>query len=110
MIPKIPSDAKVIIDSIGDKYRADRLFFKPRKNFNFYFNRLFNKKTSHKEYYIGYFDVWFNKKTFPKKDYWYLAKYYTGYFYVWFNKKTFPKKYYWCLEEYCLEYKHIWDK
>jgi len=87
---KIPSNAKVILDPIGDKYRANKLFFKPRKNIDFYFDRLFDKKT------------------FLEKDYCYLAKYCSKYFNKWFNKKTFPKKHYWYLKEYCLKYRHLW--
>ena len=99
---KIPLNAKVILDSTGNKYRANKLFFKPRKSFSFYFNKLFNKKTFPREYYwylaiyySKYIDMWFNKEIFPKEHYWYLAEYCSKYFDVWFNKKTFPKK------EYC---------
>jgi len=64
---KISSDAKVILDAGGDKYRADRLFFKPRKNLNFYFDKLFDKET------------------FPKEDYWYLTNYCQEYKNIWDN-------------------------
>jgi len=89
---KIPLNAKVILDPSRDKYRADRLFFKPREDFNFYFNKLFSKKT------------------FPKNDYWSLAEYYSEYFNEWFDKKIFPQKYYWYLAKYCSGYKHIWNR
>ena len=89
---KIPSNAKVVLDPIGDKYRADKLFFKPRKNFDFYF------------------DKWFDRKTFPKIDYCYLAKYCSKYFNIWFDKTTFPKNDYWSLAKFCSKYRHIWNK
>jgi hypothetical protein len=63
----IPEKAKVILDPEWDKYRADKLFFHPRKNIDFYFDKLFDKKT------------------FPIKDYYYLAR-------------------------YCSDKKHIWDR
>jgi len=86
---KIPLNAKVILDPSRNKYRADRLFFKPRKNFNFYFDELYSKKV------------------YSKKDYRYLAKYCSKYFDKWFDKKTFPKKDYEYLAEYCSKYKYI---
>ena len=112
---KIPSDARVVLDSTNNKYRADKLFFKPRKNFDFYFNKLFDKETFPREdywnlavYYSKYLNTWYDKKIFPEKDYWYLAEYCSKYLNVWFNKETFPKKDYWCLIEYCLEYFDVW--
>jgi len=112
---KLPSDANVVLDPSGDKYRADSLFFKPRKDFNFYFDELFNKKTFPEEEYkylaeycSKYFDKWFDKKTFPKKDYWYLAKYCSNYFTKWFDKKTFPEEDYWYLAKYCSKYFDKW--
>ena len=105
---KIPSDAKVILDLIGNKYRADKLFFKPRKSFNFYFDELFDRKTFTKEnywrltiYYSKYFNIWFDEKTFPKQYYWYIVKHCSEYFSTWFNKEIFPKKDYWSLAKYC---------
>jgi len=87
---KIPLNAKVILDPSRNKYRADRLFFKPREDFNFYFDELFNKKT------------------FPEEEYWRLAKYCSKYFDKWFDKKTFPKKDYWYLDKHCPEYFTKW--
>ena len=104
----IPSDAKVILDPTGDKYRADRLFFLPKKDIAFYFDNLFNKKIfpergdwSLATHCPNRFDVWFDKATFPKEDYWCLAAYCPNRFDVWFDKETFPKKCYWRLAEYC---------
>ena len=88
----IPSDVKVVLDPTGDKYRADRLFFHPKKDMDFYFDNLFDKKT------------------FPRGSYWYLAGQCPSYFNKWFDKRTFPKEDYWCLEYYCQEYKHIWGE
>ena len=82
----IPHNAKVILDPNGNKYRTDRLFFYPRKNKRLYFNKLFNKKT------------------FPKKNYIYLAQYCSEYFDEWFDRKTFPKEDYWYLLRYCPEH------
>ena len=108
---KLPSNANVVLDPSGDKYRADRLFFKPRKNFNFYFDELYSKKVySKKDYrYLAkycskYFDKWFDKKTFPKKGYWRLAKHCSKHFNKWFDKKTFPEEDYKYLAEYCSKY------
>jgi hypothetical protein len=88
----IPEKARVILDPEGDKYRADKLFFHPRKDKNFYFDKLFDKKT------------------FPKVGYWYLAIYCSDKFDIWFDKKTFPIKDYYYLARYCSDKKHIWDR
>ena len=112
---KLPSNANVVLDPSGDKYRADRLFFKPRKNFNFYFDELFNKKTFPEEEYwyitkycLNYFNKWFNKNTFPKAYYMYLAIYCPEYFDKWFDKEVFPIEQYWSLVEYCHKHFNIW--
>ena len=103
---KIPSDAKVVLDPMGDKYRADRLFFLPKKDMGFYFDRLFDKRTIPKDYYWclvsrypDYFDKWFDKETFPKKEYWRLITHCPEHFDEWFDKNIFPKVEYWRLTE-----------
>jgi len=112
---KIPSHTKIILDLTGDKYRANKLIFKPRKSLDFYFNKLFDKETFPREDYqhltqhhLKYFNKWFDKKTFPEKYYWRLAKYHLEYFSTWFDKKTFPEKEYWCLAKYCSKYFNVW--
>lgn len=111
----IPKSAKVVLDPKGDKYRADRLIFKPRKTFLFYFNNLFNKNTfpSGGYYFLtrycsGYFNKWFNRKTFPVDYYYYLAVYYSDHFNKWFDKKILPEKKYWYLAQYCPKYFGEW--
>ena len=111
----IPSDAKVLSDSEGDKYRADRLFFHPKKDMDFYFNNLFDKKTFSKKHYwylaiycSDYFDKWFDKRIFPKNDYHYLAEYCSNNFDNWFDKRTFPKEDYWSLAKHCSDYFNSW--
>ena len=111
----IPSDAKVVLDPGGDKYRADRLFFLPKKDMVFYFDDFFDKKTfTIKEYWYlaaycsDYFDKWFDKEIFPKEYYQYLTVYCLVHFNKWFDKEIFPEKYYWYLYKYCSKYKHIW--
>lgn len=113
----IPSDAKVVLDPGRDKYRADRLFFHPRKSKKLYFNKLFNKETFPKENYrylakdcSNHFDKWFDKETFPKNSYYYLAIYCSEHFDKWFDKRTFPKKYYWCLQVCCSKYSDKWKE
>ena len=107
----IPKDARAVLDLERDKYRADRLFFHPRKSMEFYFTNLFDKKTFPvvdycylATYCSEHFDIWFDKKTFPKESYDYLAQYCSEYFDIWFDKKTFPKAYYRCLTECCSEH------
>ena len=75
----IPEDAQVVLDPDCNKYRANKLFFYPRKDLEFYFTNLFNKRTFPKEEYLylawqhpKHFDDWFDKRTFPKEDYWAL--------------------------------------
>ena len=111
----IPSDAKVLLDPEGDKYRTDRLFFHPKKDMDFYFDSLFDKRTFPKEefsylarYCPDYFDKWFDKKTFPKYEHYYLATHCPDHFRKWFDKEIFPKNEYWRLEKYCQKYGHIW--
>jgi hypothetical protein len=111
----IPKDASVVLDPEGDKYRADKLFFHPRKNIDFYFDKLFDKKTFLEDYYrylaeycLDKFDIWFDKKTFPIGGYWYLAEYCLDKFDIWFDKKTFPIGGYWCLAEYCSDKFDVW--
>ena len=67
----IPKDAKVILDSGGGKYRADKLFFYPRKSMEFYFTDLFDKRT------------------FPEESYWRLAEHCSKYLDKWLDKKLF---------------------
>lgn len=104
----IPKNAKVILDPDGNKYRADQLFFHPKKEIEFYFTHLFNKKTFPKKdwwllasRYSKYFDKWFDKEIFPKESCWYLAEYCSNHFNKWFDKKTFPKGNYRHLKIYC---------
>jgi len=111
----IPEDAKVVLDPEGDKYRADKLFLYPRRNMEFYFTDLFDKRTFPKESYCclaqscsKYFDKWFDKKTFPKRDYYLLSGNCPEYFDKWFDKKTFPKEDYWYLTQYCSEHFDEW--
>ncbi len=105
---KIPKDAKVIRDPSNNKYRANKLFFLSRKDFRFYFDNLFDKKTFPKEdyYFLAmynseHFDIWFDKELFPHDDYYYLARYCSEYFHKWFDKETFPKEDYRYLTRYC---------
>ena len=111
----IPSDAKAVLDPMGDKYRADRLFFHPKNDMDFYFDNLFDKKTFQKKecsylarYCPDHFDKWFDKEIFPKDEYYYLATHCPDQFRKWFDKKTFPEKEYWSLAKYCQKYKHVW--
>ena len=87
---KIPKDARVVLDLKGDKYRADKIILGEKKDLDYYF------------------DHWFDKKTFPKKEYWYLAKYCSGYFSEWFDKNTFPIRYYSYLAIHCSEHFDEW--
>ena len=111
----ITKDAKVLLDPEGDKYRADRLFFHPRKSMEFYFTDLFDKKIFPKESYWRlaefcpkYFNIWFDKKTFSEESYWYLAIHYSEHFDKWFDKKTFPRESYYHLTKHCSEYFDKW--
>ena len=111
----IPSDAKVVLDPNGDKYRADRLFFYPKKDMDFYFDKWFDKTTFPKKDYwrLAYhcskhFDKWFDKENFPKKDYWRLIEYCQNHFDKWFNKETFPKNEYWRLAKFCKKHFDKW--
>ena len=88
---RIPEDAKVVIDPDGDKYRADKLFFGPKKNFGWYFDNLFDRKT------------------FPKEKYRILVRYCSDYFDKWFDKNTYPRSEYWLLETYCHKYRNKWE-
>ena len=113
----IPKDARVVLDPSCDKYRADRLFFHPKKDMDFYFDNLFDKKTFPERWYQALtedcsdnFDKWFDKETFPKEYYCYLAQHCSNNFDKWFDKRIFPKEQYLSLEIYCQEYKHIWVK
>ena len=111
----IPSDAKVMLDPEGDKYRADKLFFYPRKSINFYFTDLFNKETFPMEYYwhlasscSEYFDEWFDKSTFPKEEYWCLPRHCSKHFDKWFDKRAFPERHYLSLTKHCSEHFDKW--
>jgi hypothetical protein len=113
----IPEKARVILDPEGDKYRADKLFFHPRKDKNFYIEKLFDNKTfpieNYRylvEYYSDKFDIWFDKEIFPEYQYTYLAIYCSDKFDVWFDKETFPIESYRYLTKYCSDKKHIWDR
>ena len=111
----IPKDAKVVLDPDGNKYGADRLFFHKRETMDFYFEKLFDKKTF-PEYDYGilalycqdYFHKWFDKEIFPAYKYWDLAISHTEKFHDWFDKDLFPKEDYVYLENYCSKYKKIW--
>jgi len=112
---KIPKDARVVLDPEGDKYRADRVILREKKDLDYYFDHLFDKKTFLKkdywclaEYCHEHFDKWFDKKTFFKKDYWYLVKYCFEYFDEWFDKDTFPKKDFQYLAQHCPEHFDKW--
>ena len=114
---KIPKDARVVLDPRDDKYRADRVVMLPRKDFGWYFDNLFNKKTFPKdayhylaEYCSEHFDKWFDNEIFPRKYYYYLAEYCSEHFDKWFDKETFPEDDYRFLIEYCAGYKHIWGE
>ena len=103
----IPEGAQVILDPQGDKYRANKLFLHPRKSMKFYFTDLFNKRTFPKaEYWYlarycpEHFGKWFDKNTFPKENYWYLAVCCPKHSDKWFDKDTFPETNYWDLAKF----------
>ena len=112
---KIPKDARVVLDPEGDKYRADKIILGEKKDLNYYFDYLFDKKTFLKkdcwylpEYCPKHFDKWFDKKTFYKKDYRYLAECCPEHFDKWFDKETFPKEDYDFLAIYCSKHFDRW--
>ena len=112
---KIPEDARVVVNPNSDKYRTDKLFFEPREDFRWYFDNLFDKKTFPKsDYWIlakhcpDHFDKWFDKKLFLKSDYWILAKYCPNHFSKWFDKRSFPKEHYRALAKYCSDHFDKW--
>jgi len=112
---KIPKDARVVLDLKGDKYRADKLVFREKKNLDYYFDHLFDKETFPKKDYwylmkhcSDHFDKWFDKETFPREDYNFIVIYCSKHFDKWFDKKIFPKKDYQYLAEYCSNHFDIW--
>jgi len=112
---KIPEDAKVVVNPGGDKYRADKLFFEPREDFGWYFDNLFDRKTFPKNNYwrlakccSNYFNKWFDKRVFPEYSYWTLAQFCPDHFDEWFDKNTFPEKEYWRLAAYCPSHFDRW--
>ena len=112
---RIPKDAKVIVDPSGDKYRADKLFFEPRKDFGWYFDNLFDRKAFPKDRHwmfakccSDYFDKWFDKKLFSINGYWALARYCSDHFDKWFDRKLFPRNEYRDLAKYCPDHFDKW--
>ena len=115
---KIPKDAKVALE--GNEYRADKVFLGAMRDFEWYFDYLFDKKTFPKEdywrlaiYHNKYFDKWFDKEIYPKNDYWYIARYCPEHFHKWFDKEIFPKGdysgfSYRILARYCSNYFDEW--
>ena len=112
---KVPEDAKVIRDSSGNKYRADKLIFLERKEFEFYFDNIFDKEIfPRKDYYYlamhcqEHLDKWFDKETFPRENYRYMAEYCSKHFDKWFDKEIFPRKDYYYLAMHCSEHFDKW--
>jgi len=64
---KIPKDARVVLDPNNDKYRADKVILGEKKDLNYYFDHLFDRKT------------------FPIDEYKYLIKHCNKYFNKWFD-------------------------
>ena len=86
----IPNDAKVIKDPDNDKWRADRVIFGRRYDFNWYFDNVFDK---------GKFDWVYSG---------YLARYCSKYFDKWFDPYIFDWDYSDSLAIYCSEYFNKW--
>jgi len=112
---KIPKNASVVLNLEGDKYRADKVILGEKRDLEYYFDHLFNKKTFPVDDYgylikhcKKYFDKWFDKKILPKIYYRYLAIYYSDHFDKWFDRNIFPKEYYWYLARFCEKHFNKW--
>ena len=111
----IPKEATVITIPKTNLYSADRLFFFPRKEKDFYIKYLFDPKTFPKKaywklatYFPEYFDVWFDPKLYPKSQYVHLAMWFYDRFEDWYNKEIFPEKAYEALPIYCSNHFDGW--
>ena len=110
----IPTDAKVVLDPDGDKWRCDKIIFGKKYSIKNDFDEWFNKEEFDYKYsyYLAqfcpdHFDKWFD----PDKFNWgytdFLAQYCQNHFDKWFNPDKFDWNYSDCLAKY---YSNHFDK
>jgi len=94
----IPTDARVVLDPDGNKWRCDKIILGKKyhieNDFDLWFDKeKFNWEYSHylAEFCSDHFDKWFNKNKFKWEHSNYLAIFCSKYFDQWFN----PEKYNW---------------
>ena len=104
----IPTDARVIKDPDGDKWRTDKIILGNKYHIKNDFAKWFDKeKFNWKEYsyffavhFSRHFDKWFDAEKFNWEDSFFLAEYCSNYFPKWFN----PEKYNWEYSGYLAKY------
>ena len=113
----IPTNAKVVLDPAGNKWRADKIIFGKKYSIKNDFSKWFNKeKFNYKysdclaQYCSDHFDKWFDPDKFDWEYSDYLAQYCSDHFDRWFDPDKFNWTYSQYLKEHCSEYKDIWEE
>jgi len=111
----IPKDAKVVKDTDGNKWRADRVIFGRRYDFNWYFDNVFDKEKFDwgdsgflAIYCSEYFDKWWDAEKFNWGNSCWLAKYCSEYFDKWWDAEKFDWNYSAYLAKYYSKYFDKW--
>jgi len=103
----IPTDAKVVLDPDGNKWRCDKIIFGNKYHIKNDFDKWFNPDKFNwnysgylAKYFTNQFDIWFDPEKFNWKQSNHLAEYCSNQFDVWFD----PEKYNWDYSEYLAVY------
>jgi len=111
----IPTDAKVVLDPDGDKWRTDKIIlgkkYSIKNDFSKWFKKEeFNYKYSYNlaQYCSNYIDEWFDADKFDWKDSEFLAQYCSNHFDKWFDKDKFNWNFSESLAIYCSDHFDKW--
>jgi len=114
----IPTDARVVKDPEGDKWRTDKIILGNKYHIKNDFAKWFDPEKFNwddysyylTQYFSRHFDKWFFKDKFNWDDYsYYLTQYCSNHFDKWFDKEKFNwKKYSHYLPQFCSEHFDKW--
>ena len=104
----IPTDAKVVKDPDGNKWRADKIIFGNKYHIKNDFDKWFdpekfdwNNSEFLAKYFTDQFDIWFDPEKFNWNCSEYLAKFCSDHFDKWFDPEKFDWDYSNYLAEFC---------
>lgn len=113
----IPTDAKVVKDPDGNKWRANKIILGNKYHIENDFDKWFdpekfnwNNSDYLAEYCSDHFDKWFDPEKYNWNYSFYLAQFCSDHFDKWFDPEKYDFRYSVYLAKYCSEHKDKWDK